>query len=71
MTETAAWTARDLFVTGPREDADTPLWLLKSGGMPDHTRADATGRAWLSAQKFTGAAKKQVPMPGSDGAIAG
>ncbi|MEQ1653885.1 MAG: leucyl aminopeptidase family protein [Hyphomicrobium sp.] len=71
MTDTAPLMARDVFETGAGGDADTPLWLLKSGELPDPARADATQRAWLAAQKFSGAAKKLVSMPGSDGSLRG
>ena len=69
MVETTAWSAGDAFEQGAAGDADTLIWLLKQGEAAASI-SDAQ-RTWLTAQKFTGAARKQVFVPGSDGAIAG
>lgn len=57
----------------PRSGKDVvPIWLVGEG---DNAAAsaglDPTQRAWLTAQKFNGAAKKQALLPAADGAIGG
>jgi leucyl aminopeptidase len=68
MVETTAWSAGQVFAEGSAGDGDIPVWLLKVGQLPD--TLDDSQRAWLAAQKFSGAAKKQVSVPGKDGSVA-
>jgi len=68
MVETTAWSARDVFDDGTSGDAGVPVWLLQQGENP--LGLSAAQSNWLNAQKFAGGAKKQVSIPGSDGAIA-
>ena len=67
MVETTAWSARDIFEVGTASEAGIPVWLLKAGDVP--VAFSAAQRAWLEAQTFTGAAKKQVSIPGEGGAV--
>ena len=71
MVETTAWTARDVFADGAADSGDIPVWLLKIGELPEGAAISDAQRTWLAAQKFTGAAKKQVAVPGTDGHVAG
>ena len=49
-----------------------PIWLVEEGAaLAEVAGLSAGQRAWLEAQKFNGAVKKQALLPGSDGAIAG
>ena len=49
-----------------------PIWLIGEGAaLAEVAGLTAAQRAWLEAQKFNGAVKKQALLPGSDGAIAG
>lgn len=69
MVETTAWSAEDVFVRGSAEASDIPIYLARSAdpgslaGFSDHQKA------WLAAQKFSGAAKRHVLIPGSNGGI--
>ncbi len=71
MVETTAWTAAQVFAEDAASDTDIPVWLLKVGNLPDAGAIDEAQRTWLAAQKFTGAAKKLVTVPGKDGRVAG
>lgn len=71
MAETTAWSASDVFADGADADAGIPIWLLRTGEPPDPHKISAAAIAWLTAQKFTGAAKKIVQLPGADGSVAG
>lgn len=71
MTETAAWPAPDVFASGPREASDIPIWLLGRGEVPSPDKISAQAAAWLTAQNFTGAAKKVVHLPNAHGAVSG
>ena len=69
MVETTAWSVEDVFVRGPAAASDIPIYFARSDdpaalGQP----ADAE-KAWLAAQKFSGAAKRHVLVPGADGRI--
>jgi leucyl aminopeptidase len=70
MVETTAWTAPDVFADGAAVSGDIPVWLLKIGQLPDGASLNDAQRAWLAAQKFTGAAKKLVAVPSADGRVA-
>ncbi len=69
VVETTAWAAGEVFADGVANDVDIPVWLLKVGELPDSL--DGPQRAWLAAQKFSGAAKKQVLVPAPGGSVAG
>lgn len=69
MVETTAWSAEDVFEQGAPSAADIPVWMLRQGEQAG-SLSDAQ-RAWLTAQKFSGSAKKQVTIPASNGTIAG
>lgn len=45
------------------------VWLAKEGEMPEGLTEPQ--RAWLASMGFNGAARKQVAVPGPDGALAG
>lgn len=54
------------------EEGALPLWLIGEGtALDDVAGLDVAQRAWLAAQRFTGAAKKQVLLPRPDGGVAG
>lgn len=69
MVETTAWSAKDVFVTGAAAASDIPIYLASSadpgpvGGLSDQQKA------WLAAQKFSGAAKRHLLIPSPDGGI--
>ncbi len=72
MIETTAWTAAQVFAQGAGEDADIPLWLAKLGhSLEGQAKLTAAQKTWLTAQKFSGAAKKQVLLPDAGGALSG
>lgn len=69
MVETTAWSAEDVFEQGAGSGADIPLWLLGQGQVA--AKLSEAQRAWLTTQKFSGSAKKQVAIPADDGTVAG
>ena len=69
MFETTAWTASEVFETD--RDAETPIWLTAANASLDDLGLERAARAWLSAQKFSGQAKKIVAAPDAGGGIAG
>ena len=69
MFETTAWTASEVFET--ERDAETPIWLAAANASLDDLGLEPAARAWLSAQKFSGKAKKIVAAPDAGGGIAG
>ncbi|MDX2202125.1 MAG: leucyl aminopeptidase family protein [Hyphomicrobiaceae bacterium] len=48
-----------------------PLWLTRGELAADGAGLTPAQRAWLAAQGFKGQARRQVLLPGADGAIAG
>ncbi|HEY8193643.1 MAG TPA: leucyl aminopeptidase family protein [Hyphomicrobium sp.] len=70
MIETTAWSVKDVFMQGPAAAADVPIYFARSadpgalGTLSDHQKA------WLAAQKFSGAAKRHVLIPSAEGGIA-
>lgn len=52
--------------------AATPVWLATEGTpLPADVTANEAHARWLEAQRFTGAARRQVLLPAADGSIAG
>ena len=69
MVETTAWSAKDVFEAGSASTGDIPIYLARSsdpGALGDLSEMQ---KAWLAAQKFAGAAKRHVLVPGPDGRI--
>ena len=64
--------AADVYASADAAAVETPVWLVAEG-QPLEAVAGLTEaqRAWLTAQKFTGAAKKQVLLADGQGRIAG
>jgi leucyl aminopeptidase len=48
-----------------------PVWLIPESSGLEASGLGAHARAWAEAHRFKGAARKILPLPGSDGAIAG
>lgn len=69
MVETTAWSAKEVFATGAAEATDIPIYFASSaepgpvGGFSDQQKA------WLAAQKFSGAAKRHLLLPDAGGGI--
>ncbi len=70
MVETTAWSVKDVFVQGPQSAADVPIHFARSANPAALVGLDDHQKAWLAAQTFSGAAKRHVLIPGSDGTIA-
>lgn len=70
MVETTAWSAAETFALGAPEAADIPIHFLGSESAGKNDAFDAAQQAWLSAQGFSGAAKRSVLIPNSEGKIA-
>ena len=68
---TTAWTAGDVFARGAPDGTDIPIWLLKSGQLPVGFGVGDQQKAWLTTQKFSATAKKQVLLPANDGSLQG
>ena len=77
MIETTAWGAGEVFAAGPsRGDGppgppDLPIWLVPKGGAADVSGLDPSALAWLATHRFSGAARKFVMLPASDGGLKG
>ena len=69
MIETTAWSVEDVFVRGPAAASDIPIYFARSDDPAALGQLAAAEKAWLSAQKFSGAAKRHVLVPGPDGRI--
>jgi leucyl aminopeptidase len=69
MVETAAWAVEDVFVREPTGAPDIPIYFVGSAGPEALGALDDVQKAWLAAQKFAGAAKRHVLIPGADGRI--
>lgn len=69
MFETTAWQAETCFEDGPTQDGDVPIWLVRRGDNLDDFGWDATTRAWLDTQAFTGGAKTVVQVPDASGGL--
>ncbi|MBA2126647.1 leucyl aminopeptidase [Hyphomicrobium methylovorum] len=69
MVQTTAWSVRDVFEMGAGEPSDIPVYLSRSSDPDALAGLDARQRAWLGAQKFSGAAKRHVLIPNADGGI--
>ena len=77
MIETTAWRATEVFALTDKSAGETaghkdlPIWLIPRGGVGEVADLDHKALTWLATQKFSGAAKKFVSLPGSDGALKG
>jgi leucyl aminopeptidase len=71
MIETTAWSAANAFAEPPGATSDIPIWLVPKGGAASVPGLDAMALGWLATQSFSGAAKKSVMLPASDGALKG
>lgn len=70
MVKTTAWSVKDVFAEGPVADADVPIYFARSADPGALGELTDRQKAWLAAQKFSGAAKRHVLLPGDDGEIA-
>jgi leucyl aminopeptidase len=70
MVETTAWSAKDVFAMGSTETGDIPIHLVSSADPGPVAGLSDQQKAWLAAQKFSGAAKRHLLLPNSDGGIA-
>jgi len=59
----------DLFLDPDPTAESRLIWLAGEGQQPEGLTE--TQRGWLTAMNFKGAARKQVPVPGPEGALAG
>jgi leucyl aminopeptidase len=58
--------------TGKGSTAVVPVWLVGDGlPVSEASAISVEHRAWLAAQRFNGAAKKQALLPGKDGTLGG
>lgn len=69
MVETTAWLAQDVFADAAAGKDDRALWLVPAGELPEGL--SKAQLAWLEAQSFSGAARKQVQVPDKDGSVSG
>jgi len=69
MVETTAWSAKDVFVMGSAEASDIPIYLASSADPEPVAGFSDQQKAWLAVQKFSGAAKRHLLVPGPDGGI--
>lgn len=69
MVETTAWTAHEVFADAGATKDDRALWLAAASAVPEGLSKAQV--AWLEAQAFSGAAKKQVAVPAPDGSLGG
>jgi leucyl aminopeptidase len=70
MVETTAWSVEEVFARGPGAPSDIPIYLARSDDPAGLGKPDEAQKAWLAAQKFSGAAKRHVVVPGANGKIA-
>ena len=57
---------------GREAPAGIPIWLAQDGApLPAEITANSAHKRWLEAQRFKGAARRQVLLPAPDGSISG
>jgi leucyl aminopeptidase len=70
MVETTAWSAAEAFAIGAPEAGDIPVHFIGSDDAQPIGTFEPAQRAWLSAQNFSGTAKRSVLLPDADGKLA-
>ncbi len=63
--------AKDLFLDPDPTKETRRIWLVGEGQVGSLAGLSDPQRAWLDAMGFTGAARKQVAIPGAEGGLAG
>jgi leucyl aminopeptidase len=69
MVETTAWSVENVFAREPAA-TEIPIHFAGSADPSALKSLGETEKAWLKTQRFTGAAKRHVLIPGAEGALA-